>query len=146
MALAQAALDERAASDLRSLADKVNRVLGDLETFDPHQALADPAELQAHVDHVGRVLTERKRLPRYFRRMLAVGPILTILLALLLASIATTLTYFSGWLRNRTAGYVGLVAGIFLLSCCVVTAAYYFLQLHLFSRAEVLALPDIDHE
>jgi hypothetical protein len=146
MALAQAALDERAASDLRSLAERVNRVLGDLETFDPHQALADPAELQAHVDHVGRVLTARKCLPRCFRRMLAIGPLLTILLPLLIASIATALTYFSGWLRNRAVGYGGVWAGAILLLCCAATAAYYFLQLHLFSRAEVLALPGTDHE
>lgn len=146
MALAQAALDERAASDLRSLSERVNRVLGALESFDPHQALADPAELQAHVDHVSRVLKARKRLPRCFRRMLAIGPALTILLALLIASIATVLTYFSGWSRSRTVGYIGLRASGFLLLCSALTAAYYFLQLHLFSKAEVLALPDLDHE
>lgn len=78
--------------------------------------------------------------------MLTIGPALTIFLALLIGSIATALTYFSGWSRNRAVGYVGLWASASLLLCCAVTAAYYFLQLHLFSKAEVLALPDVDHE
>ena len=96
MALAQAALDERAATELRLLAVEVNQALGDLERFDPHLALGDPSTLQSHVEAVDRALTTRRKLPRYVGSMLQCGPALMAILSLLMVGLFATFSYFTG--------------------------------------------------
>jgi hypothetical protein len=139
VALGQAALDERAATALRSLAERVNEVLGELERFDPHQVIADPSELQGHVETVNRVLTARPKLPRYFKGMLRVGPAFLGLLGLSLLGEAVALAYFSGWNRARRLGYAGLWTAVGSFALVAVVAVYFFTLLHRFSGAEILS-------
>jgi len=139
VALAQAALDERAAKELRELAIEVNRALGDLDRFDPHQALADPSTLQAHVNVVNRALTARRKLPRYFRAMLRCGPSLLALLSLLMVGVLLAFSYFTGWKRDREVGYIGLWASLILVLASVLVSAWYFALLYRFTSAEVFS-------
>ena len=142
VALAQAGIDERASAALRRLADKVTETLGDMERFQPEQALADPTELQTQIEDVARLLTARTHLPLYFRRMLKIGPVLMVLLAVLLISILVALTYFSGWKRARGVGYAGVWGGVASVTLISLVTAYYFSLLHRFASAEILSAVD----
>lgn len=139
LALAQAGIDERASAALRILAEKVDETLGDLDPFDPTQALADPSELQVLIEDVSRLLSARTHLPIYFRRMLQVGPLLMTLFIVLLVSVLIALTYFSGWKRARGLGYAGIWSAAGSVSLIGIVTAYYFSLLHRFSSAEILS-------
>jgi hypothetical protein len=146
VAIAQAGLDERAASLLRLLARRVNQVLGDLNRFNPDEALSDPSELQGYVETVSKVLTARRKLPDYFARMLAVGPRLLVLFGTLDVSLLVAFSYFTGFNRARTIGFVGMWTSIFasLIACAL--CIHYFVTLHRFAGAEVLSIGEEAHE
>ena len=86
--LAQAALDEKARVSLQRLARRVSFALGGLDVdFSPSEAIADPGELLALVNSVAGALKARARLPKYFQRLLIVGPVLIGLLGATVASV-----------------------------------------------------------
>jgi hypothetical protein len=139
VALAQAGLDERASTELRRLAERVTQALGDLERFNPDQALGDPGALQSHIEVVSSTMIARRKLPTYFRRMLNCGPVLLAILILLLVSLLIALSYFSGWKRARDVGYVTLWTSVGLAGSATLVTAYYFSLLHRFGSAEILS-------
>jgi hypothetical protein len=145
LALAQAGLDNNAAEALRQLADRVNGVLGSgvglEENFNPSLALADPGELRVLVDRVSVFMQARRQIPRHYRGLLLVGPLLLGAFVPMLISSLVALSYFTGIFRDREVGYVGvwITVGAFFLAC-LIGALHIFCQLR-FSRAELLSAP-----
>jgi hypothetical protein len=139
LSLALAGLDECAAAGLRRLAGQVNEALGDASTFDPDRALGDPGPLKDSVDFVSKALAAKRRLPRYFSRMLRVGPLLMVALVVVLAGEILALTYFSGWKRDRAVGYVGVWLATLFGAVAIVGVALFAYWLQRFSTAEVLS-------
>ena len=139
--IAKAGLDERVAKALRRLAERVNRVLGDDGEFNPLRTIVDPAELHVFVDDVGAALKARQALPRCYRRLLRVGPILMVLLAAVFVALVATFSYYTGWNRSRELGRIGGGVSILLALAFAVVFVYYAVALHRFSAAEVLASP-----
>ncbi|MGO9558640.1 MAG: hypothetical protein ACLPYW_06065 [Acidimicrobiales bacterium] len=141
--LAQSGLDEKARVSLQRLAVRVSFALGGLDAdFSPSDAIADPGELLDLVDSVAGALKARARLPKYFQRLLLIGPVLVGLLAGTVASVVVTFAYFSGWSRLRVMGLIGLYVTIALVIGLCLASATYFVLLHLFSSAEILATKD----
>lgn len=144
--LAQAALDERAAESLRNMAQHINAVLGDMERFDPHRAVGDPSRLLGYVKDVDKVLSARRRLPKYLKGLLSIGPMLTVLCGGLVVADLVALSYFSGWSRARGVGFGGMWAGLALLALSAAVVMRYVYLMHRFSGAEVLAMRSLDDE
>jgi hypothetical protein len=142
VALAQAGLDEHASASLRQPARRVNQVLGDLDRFDPNEALGDPAELRGFVDRVSRVLDARRALPGYFLQMLNTGPRLLLLLGVLNLGLPVTFSYYSGLHRVRLVGAVGVVVCVVVAIVACYVSVRHFLTLHRFASAEVSAMSD----
>lgn len=146
VALAQSGLDELAAIALRNLAFTASRLLGDLDSdgrLRPLRVIGDPGELKHQVNLVDRALRARERIPRYFRHLLLVGPVLVVLLVVLLVGELATLSYFSGWRRQRLVGYVGLWMSLSAAGLAVLAGGYYVWLLHRFSGAEILSAGSI---
>lgn len=142
MRLAQAGLDEHASESLRRLAKRVNRVLGELDSFDPDDALGDPAELRDYVDQVSNALDERRALPGYFATMLKTGPRLLGLLCVLDVALLATFSYYSGIHRVRPVGTVGVgVCTVVAIAACFLSLRH-FVTLHRFASAEVSAMSE----
>jgi hypothetical protein len=140
MILAEGGLDDLAAVALRRLAVRVSEVLGGLDdNFVPGDVIKDPNELSSMVAEIGILLRARRRLPRYYRGLQSIGPLLlTTLIPLLVATLAA-LSYFTGWRRDRLPGYVGLWVAVSFAGLIVMLACY-FIYLHMrFSRAEILS-------
>jgi hypothetical protein len=143
--LALAGLDNNASQALRQLADRVNGLLGSgvglEENFNPLQALADPGELRVIVDRVSAFMQARRQIPRHYRGLLLVGPLLLVALIPMLSGSLVALSYFTGLFRDRIVGYVGLWVGVAaFLAMCLVGALHLFCQMR-FSRAELLSAP-----
>ena len=73
-------------------------------------AVGDPSRLLNNVKHVDKVLSARRKLPKYLKGLLSIGPILIVLAGALIVADLVALSYFCGWNRARTVGYVGLWA------------------------------------
>jgi len=143
VSLAQAGLDEHARVGLQRLALRVSFALGGLDDdFSPSDAISDPTELLELVDAVAGSLQARSRLPKYFGRLLLIGPILVGLLVAAMGSTILAFSYLSGWSHIRWIGVIGLYAVCGLSVCVAITALAYFVLLHLFSSAELLALKE----
>jgi uncharacterized membrane protein YciS (DUF1049 family) len=143
LSIAQSGLDEKARVGLQRLALRVSFALGGLDAdFSPAEAIADPGELLDLVDSVAGALKARARLPKYFRRLLLIGPLLVGLIVGTVASLVVTFAYFSGWSRLRLMGLIGLYATIGLVVGLCLVSVTYFVLLHLFSSAEILATKD----
>jgi hypothetical protein len=145
LALAQAGLDNNASDALRQLADRVNGLLGSNigleENFNPVQALADPGELRVIVDRVSAFMGARRRIPRHYRGLLLVGPLLLVTLIPTLLASLVALSYFTGLFRDRLVGYVGLWVGVgAFIASCVVGGMHMYCQMR-FSGAELLSAP-----
>lgn len=140
VALAQAGLDEHASESLRQLARRVNKVLGDLDTFDPEEALGDPAELREYVDRVSSVLDARRAMPGYFGTMLKTGPRLLVLLCALDLALPATFSYYSGLHRVRPVGTIGLLVCSAVAAVACLISVRHFVTLHRFASAEVSAM------
>jgi hypothetical protein len=143
--LAQAGLDNNASEALRRLADRVNGVLGSgvglEDNFNPTLALGDPGELRVLVDRVSGFMKARRQIPRHYRGLLLVGPLLLVTLVPMLASSVVALSYFTGLFRDRTVGYVGVwVAAGTIVAACSVLSLHIVCQMR-FSRAELLSAP-----
>lgn len=148
-ALAQSGLDERAATALRELALTASRLVGDIDTdgrLRPLNVIGDPAELKHQVGLFDRALRARERIPRYFERLLLVGPVLVVVLSILLLGELATLSYFSGWRRQRVVGYVGLWTSLGAAGLAVVAGGYYAWLLQRFSGAEILSAPAVQDD
>lgn len=140
--LAQSGLDERASSALRELALTASRLVGDLDAdgrLRPLKVIGDPAELKDQVELFDRALRARERIPRYFQHLLLVGPVLVVVLGILVVGELATLSYFSGWKRQRLVGYVGLWTSLGATGLAVVAGGYYAWLLQRFSGAEILS-------
>lgn len=140
VALAQAGLDDKASTALRTLAEKTNEILGGLEShFDPLRALGDPATLRGLVADVDRLLREHQRLPRYYRSLQLIGPTLIVVLIPEFICVLVVLSYFSGWKDDRLPAYVCLWIGIGLVAIAAVVLAIHIYLSWRFSHAEALS-------
>ena len=140
--LAQAGLDEKARVGLQRLAVRVSDALGGLDQqFVPSDVLADPSELLDLVASITNALNARRRLPKYLKGLLKIGPTLVTLLSVAIVSLIVTFAYFSGWSNERSMGLAGLYTTVVLVIAVAATASCYFVLLHLFSGAEILAGP-----
>lgn len=145
MQLARAGLEERAATCMRSLAEEVNTVLGDIDKdFEPGKALADPSDLQDYVRDFGKTLKARQALPRYLDRLLRAGPALTALLTALVVALIAAFSYYCGWSRARTFGMWSAWIAMALAVLVALVFVYCAVAQHKFSAAEILSAPTDD--
>lgn len=137
--LASAELDEHAANVLRTLAKRVNEMLGDIQNATPTQVIHDPAELQSYVGSVNSVLKANRRLPDIYKQMTRTGPRLVILLTGLLITSIGAFSYFAGFHRLRLSGYVCMWTALGFLAISATVGGHFILLLHRFSGAELLS-------
>jgi hypothetical protein len=136
-------LEERSRALLRQLASDFSSMVGGLGAESPASNVqADPTEFRPLVNEISKTLESHARLPRYFSRMLIVGPILASLLSLAIVSIIIAFAYLSGWTHLRISSVYSLYTFATLLGFAVIVTTYYFVVLHLFENAELFATKD----
>jgi hypothetical protein len=100
---------------------------------------ADPSELRAVVQQYLGVTDASAHMRPWFRRLLRVGPYMIVCLAVGVVAVAMAFSYFAGFSRARTVGYVGAgLAAVAALGVAAVWIFYVYLQEKL-GTAEILS-------
>ncbi len=138
--IVRASLDERASEELLALHARITEMLPSLtEPFDPTKLIVDPGVLQVSVSRFLGLLGARARLRHRYHLLLAIGPVMSFALIGGLISSCLAFSYFTGFTRYRTLGYIGIWIGLAAGATIVAGySCYLYLQLRL-SSAEILA-------
>lgn len=139
VALAVAALDEKAISELEQLRDEIEDMLPGGRPFDPAQAIADPAPLSQRAEQTVRFYRARTRMEGDMIWLRRLGRILLAGLIGLEAAAAGLTAHFAqlvNWGLLRIAGFILLGLAVLTL---VLTAATYVLLQDRLAGAEILA-------
>lgn len=139
--LTYAGLTERAIETLRELQAQANQLLGDLNTFDPALAVADPAPLAEKAARFNRMLKARHSLRIRFRGQLRLMTLAVYLVALYAAGIIFAGIYFDGLYDINWLGDLGLaLTALSLAAGGLLLAAYTYIE-HKLSGAEIMSAP-----
>lgn len=136
----RAALDEQAAKWMRKLSDDIGKLLGGPGgQFDPDQALALPGVLRAEMEHVDRLLRARETVGRYHAWLRRIGPMLSVLGVVYLASAAVAVMYYAEITRWRSGGELALRIAVVAVALAALLVLLYWFLSHRFDSARVLS-------
>lgn len=139
--VAYSGLTERAIEALRDLQAEADQILGDMGTFDPLLAVADPGPLAAQAMRFNKLLRARGLLRRRYNRQLR----LVSLGSYLVAAYAVGLIVVGAYLADTEQVHWTLWAGVALAGAALVAGGvllgFYTYVENGLSGAEIMAAP-----
>lgn len=144
--LTEAALSEKAASELRWLFLRINELLGPTADFDPRKLVADPGKLVSSATRFRRLINTRERLQRRFALLLRLGPIMLGGLLALALGLVLGFGHLLKFLPNDRVLWVAL--SLSALSSLITIASFvtYIVLQHSLSGAEILSVLEELHD
>jgi len=139
--VAYSGLTERAVETLRDLQAQADQLLGDMDTFDPLLAVADPEPLAALATQFNKLLRARGLLRRRYSRQLRLVSLCTYLVAAYVVGLAAVAVYYADGGHGYWTMWVGIgLACAALLAGGLLLGFYTYIENKL-TGAEIMAGP-----
>jgi len=139
--VAYSGLTERAVEALRHLQAQANQLLGDMDTFDPLLAVADPEPLAAQATRFNKLLRARAMLRRRYNRQLRLVGLGSFLVAAYAVGLIVVGAYLADGEHVDWTFWAGVaLAGAALVAGGLLLGFYTYIENKL-AGAEVMAAP-----